>query len=122
LSNAETYIDVPPIEETPDYAGMLHSFAEVEEQEADFYWYPYIRRGGINTITAIQSTGKSLINCKLAAMASLGRRGELPLFDRWDRHGEKHGPFDKPETTIYLNVEDDPATDTKSGYGYVAPT
>jgi hypothetical protein len=51
--------------------------------------------------------------CKLAAMASQGQRGELPLFDRWDRHGEKHGPFDKPETTIYLNVEDDPGVDTK---------
>jgi hypothetical protein len=58
---------------------------------------------------ATQGTGKSYLMCKVAAMASRGKRHELPL---QDRHKNYH-PFGEPETTLYLNAEDDPEEDTK---------
>jgi len=83
-------------------------FSEIEEVQKNWYWYPYIRRGAVTTITATQGTGKSLLICKLAAMASRGERHKLPFHSLW----ENYQPTE-PETTLYLNAEDDPDADTK---------
>ncbi|MCL2198766.1 MAG: AAA family ATPase [Defluviitaleaceae bacterium] len=83
-------------------------FNEIEEIQKNWYWYPYIRRGAITTVTATQGTGKSLLICKLAAMASRGERHTLPFHNLWDNFQPT-----EPEATLYLNSEDDPDTDTK---------
>lgn len=97
--NPESQQEVPP----------LVWFNDVQKKDIDWYWYPYIRRGALNSIVATQGTGKSYLMCKVAAMASVGKRHELPLHDR---HNNYH-PFGEPETTLYLNAEDDPEEDTK---------
>ena len=98
--------DNPPKQNQPPKVKFFH---EIEEVQKNWYWYPYIRRGAVTTITATQGTGKSLLICKLAAMASRGERHKLPFHDLW----ENYHPFTEPETTLYLNAEDDPDTDTK---------
>jgi hypothetical protein len=84
-------------------------FDKVECKDIDWYWYPYIRRGAINAIVATQGTGKSYLMCMVAAIASRGKRHELPF---QDRHSNYH-PFTEPEKTLYLNAEDDPEEDTR---------
>ena len=78
-------------------------------KDIDWYWYPYIRRGTINSVVATQGTGKSYLMCKIAAMASRGQRHELPL------HNKQYNycPGTDPEVTLYLNAEDDPEEDTR---------
>ena len=87
----------------------LKWFSDVTPREKQWFWYPYVRLGAITTITAVQATGKSLLICKLAAMASRGKRHELPFHDLWGGYI----PFDtEPEVTLYFNAEDDPAEET----------
>lgn len=108
------YIPEPPQEEPAaepqQTAPKLLSYSDVIPEAIKWYWYPFIRRGTVSTITATQDTGKSFLMCKVVSMASKGERHKLPFHDLQ----YNYTPFDdnKPETTIYLNAEDDPSTDT----------
>ena len=90
----------------------VRSFADVVPKKQDWWWYPFIRNGAVNTFTALQGTGKSFLAGKAAAEASLGRRLTLPFQSLF--YGDIM-PWEmdcEPETTLLLNAEDDPDTET----------
>ena len=49
---------------------LVKWFADVKPRPVDFYWYPFLRRGGVNTVTGTQGTGKSLLICFIVSEAS----------------------------------------------------
>ena len=106
---SDNIVILPKKPEGTPKTSKLKWFSDVSPRKKQWFWYPYIRLGAVTTITATQGTGKSFLMCKLAAMASTGKRPDLPFHVLWD----DYNPFLKePETTLYFNAEDDPDEET----------
>lgn len=70
----------------------VRSFAEIEDKEIKWLWYPYIPLGALTILSGAPGTGKTFFMCWLIATVSIG--------------GFDLNPFDKHNVFIF-NAEDD---------------
>lgn len=94
---------------------LAKPLSEVESQNIDWIWYPYIARGEVSIIEGDPEAGKSYISQMIAARISQGEK--LPIDPRMK------GTFPKVKgTVVYFDFENSAATVTKkrmtwNGYG-----
>lgn len=80
-----------------DSDALFASMADVEPEDVEFLWYPYVVAGALNLLEGDPNVGKTFMLCKMAADLSAGRA--LP----------GQGALE-PMHVIFLSAEDDPAT------------
>lgn len=94
----------PPPEKTSDgYELELICLADVEEEEVEWLWRPYIPLGELTLFAGDGKLGKSKVSAAIAAAVSVGH----PL-ERVSQPG-RHHPTREPADVVILSAEDSPS-------------
>lgn len=73
----------------------LISLAQIQSQQVDWLWYPYIPRGKITLLVGDPGSGKTMLSLLLASKVSLGEA----IYEAW-------GDAPAPANVIYQTAED----------------
>lgn len=98
--NIEKFIDELGGAEKPTTIPKIRTFADIEEKDIDWLWYPYIHRGMLTALGADPGTGKTFWCCYIASLVSTGKIDDNPFIEPIQGNVLMFNSEDSPETVL----------------------
>ena len=87
-------------QEKPTTIPKIRTFADIEEKDIDWLWYPYIPRGMLTALGADPGTGKTFWCCYIASLVSTGKIDDNPFIEPIQGNVLMFNSEDSPETVL----------------------